>query len=295
MTHRHARDPRYRRLPSRPDPRCAGRDVMAAVTTSQGGSGPRTSPGRSGPAFELLESKLRPPQGLHGTVVRERLIDRLEEESESNPALFLSAGPGWGKTTVLAQWASRSQRPFAWVSVDKSDNDPIVLLTYIAAALDRVSRLDPGVFEALASPGASLEGTIVPRLGAALGSHGRSACPGSGRPPPARQSGLPRRHRDTHEARVGRLADRLLGARQGGAAGGAARTGPGAGDRPRGPANGQGGGAAAVERGRSGSAGRPDRRGDRAHGGLGRWSVHGRAVAEVTRGQGQRRGYLLRE
>ena len=84
------------------------------------------------------------------------------------PVVVLSAGPGWGKTTLLAQWASRSRRPFAWVSVDENDNDPIVLLTYVAVALDRISPIDPSVFDALASPGVSVEGTVVPRLGAAL-------------------------------------------------------------------------------------------------------------------------------
>ena len=38
----------------------------------------------------------------------------------------------------------------------------------LVTALDRVAPIDVGVFEALASPGASVEGTIVPRLGAAL-------------------------------------------------------------------------------------------------------------------------------
>jgi LuxR family transcriptional regulator, maltose regulon positive regulatory protein len=100
-------------------------------------------------------------------VPREKLI-ALVEGSRAIPLVVLSAGPGWGKTTLLAQWASRSQRPFAWVSVDERDNDPIVLLTYVAAALDRVSRLDPSVFDALASPGVSVEATVVPRLGAAV-------------------------------------------------------------------------------------------------------------------------------
>ena len=84
------------------------------------------------------------------------------------PIVFLSAGPGWGKTTLLGEWASRSRRPFAWVSLDENDNDPIVLLTYIAIAIDRITPLDSAVFDALASPGASVEGTVVPRLGAAL-------------------------------------------------------------------------------------------------------------------------------
>ncbi|MGZ6650394.1 MAG: AAA family ATPase, partial [Solirubrobacteraceae bacterium] len=92
----------------------------------------------------------------------------LVEGARDTPIVVLSAGPGWGKTTLLSQWASASQRPFAWLSVDARDNDPIVLLTYVAVALDRVSPLDPSVFDALGSPGVSVEATVVPRLGAAL-------------------------------------------------------------------------------------------------------------------------------
>src|SRR6476646_1675503 len=120
------------------------------------------------PAFELLESKLRPPQVRDATVPRGTLISLREERAGSTPIVFLSAGPGWGKTTLLAEWASRSQRPFAWVSVDEKDNDPILLLRYVATALNRLSPLDPAVFDALATPGASVEGKVVPRLGAAL-------------------------------------------------------------------------------------------------------------------------------
>ena len=118
-------------------------------------------------AFELLESKLLPPQGRSGSVSRAKLI-RVLESARAAPVVFVSAAPGWGKTTLLAQWAATSKRPFAWVDVDERDNDPIVLLTYVAAALDRVSRLDQSVFDALASPGVSVEGSVVPRLGAAL-------------------------------------------------------------------------------------------------------------------------------
>jgi LuxR family maltose regulon positive regulatory protein len=54
------------------------------------------------------------------------------------------------------------------VSVDEKDNDPILLLAYVATALDRLSPLDPAVFDALATPGISVEATVVPRLAAAL-------------------------------------------------------------------------------------------------------------------------------
>ena len=133
----------------------------------------------STPAFELLESKLRPLHDHGRSVPRAKLID-LVESSSAAPIVLLSAGPGWGKTTLLAQWAASSERPFAWVSVDERDNDPIVLLTYIAAALDRVSPLDPSVFDALATPGVSVEATVVPRLGAALGEIRPAGCLGPG-------------------------------------------------------------------------------------------------------------------
>ena len=127
---------------------------------------------KSPPAFELLESKLRPPHERTGTVSRAKLIGLLESARET-PIVVVAAGPGWGKTTLLAQWASVSERPFAWLSIDESDNDPIVLLTYLAVALDRVSPLDRSVFDALGSPGASVEATVVPRLGAALSAMGQ--------------------------------------------------------------------------------------------------------------------------
>src|SRR3954464_9711061 len=118
--------------------------------------------------FEPLESKLRPPRSSGRGVVRAALVDQLNRAGDT-PVVMLCAGPGYGKTTALAQWAvSGEQRPFAWVSVDQHDNDPVVLLTYVAVAVDRVAPIDGRVFEALASPGASVEATVVPRLGAAL-------------------------------------------------------------------------------------------------------------------------------
>lgn len=119
------------------------------------------------PGFDLLESKLRPPRSPAGNVSRAALLELLAR-SRSRPLVLVSATAGYGKTTLLAQWAARSRRPFAWVSLDRRDNDPIVLLTYVATALDRLSPLDPGVFEALASPEASIEGKVVPRLISAM-------------------------------------------------------------------------------------------------------------------------------
>ena len=56
------------------------------------------------------------------------------------------------------------------MSVDEPDNDPQILLTYVAEALDAVEPIGTRVFEALASPGSSVPGSVVPRLASAFSS-----------------------------------------------------------------------------------------------------------------------------
>ena len=56
------------------------------------------------------------------------------------------------------------------MSVDEADNDPKVLLSYVAAALDAVEPIGERVFDALASPVSSVPGSVVPRLGSAFSS-----------------------------------------------------------------------------------------------------------------------------
>jgi len=99
-----------------------------------------------------LESKLRPPSARPGIVPRTVLVDRLLA-SGGMPVVSVVAPPGYGKTTLLAQWAERADGRVAWVNVDRRDNDPAVLLTYIAAGLDRIEPIDPAAFRALCSPG----------------------------------------------------------------------------------------------------------------------------------------------
>src|SRR5580704_7935786 len=122
-----------------------------------------------GPVFDLVGSKLRRPLVRQGTVHRSSLIERLAKD-DGRPVVSVVAPPGYGKTTVLSQWAERNGQSFAWVSVDERDNDPKVLLTYVAEALNAVEPIDDRVFDALASPGSSVPGSVVPRLGSAFSS-----------------------------------------------------------------------------------------------------------------------------
>jgi LuxR family transcriptional regulator, maltose regulon positive regulatory protein len=118
---------------------------------------------------EVLESKLYRPTVRPGVVPRPRLVARLVAARQV-PTVAIVAPAGYGKTTLLSLWAQADDRPFAWLSLDAHDNDPIVLLTHLAVTLDRVSPLPPGTFDALRSPGVSVPATVVPRLGAALAS-----------------------------------------------------------------------------------------------------------------------------
>jgi len=136
---------------------------------SVGGFAPVGTP-RPGPGalpVDILESKLYKPTIRAGVVRRPDLIDRLRT-ARPVPTVAVVAPAGYGKTTLLALWAEDDDRPFAWVSLDPHDNDPIVLLTHIAVALDRVSPLPHETFDALRTAGVSIPATVVPRLAAAL-------------------------------------------------------------------------------------------------------------------------------
>ena len=119
--------------------------------------------------YDLVASKVRRPQVRPGMVCRLSLLERLAR-GDACPIVSVVAPPGYGKTTLLSQWAERDGQAFAWVSVEEGDNDPKVLLRYIAEALDVIEPIDQRVFDALTSPASSIPGSVVPRLGSAFSS-----------------------------------------------------------------------------------------------------------------------------
>jgi LuxR family transcriptional regulator, maltose regulon positive regulatory protein len=71
-------------------------------------------------------------------LVRRRLLDLLRNALECKVSV-ISAPTGYGKTTLLAQWrqVEEAEVPFAWVTLDEHDNDPIRLWRHIVEALRR--------------------------------------------------------------------------------------------------------------------------------------------------------------
>jgi len=79
------------------------------------------------------------------------------------PLVSIVAPPGYGKTVLLAEWARREVRSVAWLTIDDLDNDTGTLLTYVAAALDRVQPIVGSGFPPAGSS-SHLIGSVVPRL-----------------------------------------------------------------------------------------------------------------------------------
>ena len=123
-------------------------------------------------AFPLVEAKLQQPAPRPGTIDRSRLVRLLTAEA-GPPVVATIAPPGYGKTTLLAQWTAGERRPAAWLTLDELDNDPAVLLAYLAAAFDRIEPVDDSIRSALAAPRQRILATAVPRLASELHRWGR--------------------------------------------------------------------------------------------------------------------------
>ncbi|MBE9511658.1 MAG: hypothetical protein IMY71_12340 [Bacteroidetes bacterium] len=84
--------------------------------------------------YPLLETKLYVPQPRPDLVQRTHLIDRLDK-GINHKLTLISAPAGFGKTTLISEWISRSEIPVAWISLEKGDNDPVQFIHYLIAAL----------------------------------------------------------------------------------------------------------------------------------------------------------------
>lgn len=108
----------------------------------------RPMPGQG--ASALLTAKVAVPQPPPQLVPRPRLTERISDGVASRVTL-LSAGPGWGKTMLVADWAGSrtSSQPVAWLSLDSFDNDPLLFWTYLAAAVNRTGEMPGGALGSL--------------------------------------------------------------------------------------------------------------------------------------------------
>ncbi|HEX8854254.1 MAG TPA: AAA family ATPase [Thermoleophilaceae bacterium] len=93
-------------------------------------------------------TSLAPRRARSEIVDRPRLVRRLMDSAQATFAVVV-APAGYGKSTLLRQWDARDSRPFAWLTLDESHDDPAVLCTSIARALDALEPAGGGVVKAL--------------------------------------------------------------------------------------------------------------------------------------------------
>ena len=79
-------------------------------------------------------AKTTVPAAPIGLVTRSRLLDELDRAPEQSLVL-VCAPPGYGKTSLLAEWVLDRVPGAAWLTLDDDDNDPLRLLLDVMGAV----------------------------------------------------------------------------------------------------------------------------------------------------------------
>ena len=115
-------------------------------------------------AAALLASKYRVPGRPTNAVARPRLAERLN--TAALPALTVVSAPaGFGKTTLLTEWAASLPAEacsVAWVSLDDRDNDPTLFWRYVVTALEAaIGGVGPGALQVLEASSQPMESALA--------------------------------------------------------------------------------------------------------------------------------------
>ena len=83
--------------------------------------------------------------------------------------VLVSAPAGYGKSTLVAQWRDLDPRPSGWVQLGPGDNDSVVLLAHVVAALERTGPVCAELLEELSGRMPRIDEIVLPLLAADLG------------------------------------------------------------------------------------------------------------------------------
>jgi LuxR family maltose regulon positive regulatory protein len=97
----------------------------------------------------LIQTKLLVPPTRPAWVPRPHLIEQLNSGLK-HKLILVSAPAGYGKSTLLSEWAHQVSMPAAWLSLESADNTPSRFWTYFISALQtfpglRDSRIGEGL------------------------------------------------------------------------------------------------------------------------------------------------------
>lgn len=112
-------------------------------------------------------------------IVRPRLIRRLDEAGGARLCV-IQAPAGYGKTSVLQLWSSflaETGRPTAWISLDETDREPVLLVRRVLQAFSEVGQPpEAHLSSMLATGGAQSAQAIIAAAASAFASHPAGAC-----------------------------------------------------------------------------------------------------------------------
>lgn len=93
----------------------------------------------------LIPAKLTASVRLHHSIKRDRLLQQLNE-THHYPLVLINAPAGYGKTTLISQWA-QGKTNLGWYVLDESDNQTERFATYFCAALMKAMQTDKNTSE----------------------------------------------------------------------------------------------------------------------------------------------------
>ena len=115
----------------------------------------------------LLDAKLTvPDRPARESVSRAGLIEAARTSGQR--VVGITAPAGYGKSTLLAEWANLERRPVAWASLDRFDDDPAAVLSLLATAYAGITPGMRDLAEDVRGHGASALGRAAPLLAAAF-------------------------------------------------------------------------------------------------------------------------------
>jgi len=102
-------------------------DLMAPTPSSRPPDDPHLA------SENILRSKVQAPVVRESTLARGRLLGWLDEHAQERVCV-IAAEAGYGKSTLLADWARRVDRPVRWLKLDPTDAEWTTFISYLVAA-----------------------------------------------------------------------------------------------------------------------------------------------------------------